>query len=203
MNEHSIKIRAAVATIDEGLAFARYVNVASEGFFSFMLGARAEQIVADAYVHPDHDLSWQYVHFAEREGVIVGMYLAYTAEQHGRASRDVLLQAAGSSKLRLRVVNFLFAPMMRITSTIGASDFYLQFIAVDEKARGEGVGSILMDSFEGQAHAFGAARIALDVSASNAGAVRFYTGRGMHIESQWPRRLRVPGLKFYRMVKVL
>ena len=43
----------------------------------------------------------------------------------------------------------------------------------------------------------------LDVSAKNEGARRLYEHLGMTVESQWPKRLAIPGLKFYRMTKAL
>ncbi|TMR62273.1 hypothetical protein, partial [Streptococcus pseudopneumoniae] len=82
MDRHSIVLRAANPTFDEGLAFARYADEAAEGFFRFMLGRRAGEIIATAFAQPDHDLSYQNVTFAERDNVIVGMVLGYTAEQH-------------------------------------------------------------------------------------------------------------------------
>jgi ribosomal protein S18 acetylase RimI-like enzyme len=103
----------------------------------------------------------------------------------------------------MRIVMILFAPVMRITDSIPDGDFYLQFIGVDKVLRGEGVGSILMDSFEERARASGSTRLSLDVSAKNEGARRFYERRGMKVESQWPKRLPIPGLKFYRMTKGL
>jgi hypothetical protein len=35
MDRHSIILRAANPTVDEGLAFARYLDEAAEGFFRF------------------------------------------------------------------------------------------------------------------------------------------------------------------------
>ncbi len=52
MDRHSIVLRAANPTFDEGLAFARYSDEAAEGFFRFMLGRRAEHIIATAYAQP-------------------------------------------------------------------------------------------------------------------------------------------------------
>ena len=46
MDRHSIGLRAANPTFDEGLAFARYADEVAEGFFRLMLGRRAEQILA-------------------------------------------------------------------------------------------------------------------------------------------------------------
>ena len=60
-----------------------------------------------------------------------------------------------------------------------------------------------MDSLEEQVRASGATRLVLDVSAKNQGARRFYERRGMVIDSQWPKRLKVPQLTFYRMTKEL
>ena len=145
MDRHSIVLRAANPTFDEGLAFARYSDEAAEGFFRFMLGRRARQIIATAFAQPDHDLSYQNVTFAERDNVIVGMFSGYTAEQHRRSSRQPLKRAAGRRNLRMRIVLILFAPLMRIIDSIADGDFYLWAIAVDKELRGDGVGSVLMD----------------------------------------------------------
>ncbi len=203
MDRHSIVLRAANPTFEEGLSFARYVDEVAEGFFRSWLGRRSEDIIATAYAQPDHDLSYQNVTFAERDNVIVGMFLAYTAEQHRHSSFQPLYQAAGGRSIRMRIVPILFAPLMRIIDSIADGDFYLQSIAVDKALRGDGVGSILMDSFEEKARASGSTRLSLDVSAKNEQARRFYERRGWTIESQWPKRLPIPGLRFYRMTKTL
>ena len=103
----------------------------------------------------------------------------------------------------MRIVLILFAPLMRIIDSIADGDFYLQAIGVDKELRGDGVGSVLMDSFEERARASGSTRLCLDVSAKNEGACRFYRRRGMTVESQWPKRLPLPVLRFYRMTKSL
>jgi len=100
-------------------------------------------------------------------------------------------------------VSILCAPLLRIIDTIADGDFYLQAIAVDKELRGEGVGSALMDLIEDRAVASGSVRLALDVSAKNEGARRLYERRGMTVESQWPKRVVIPGLRFFRMTKSL
>ena len=203
MDRHSIVLRAANPSFDEGMVFARYVDQAAEGFFRFMLGRRAGDIIATAFAQPDHNLSYQNVTFAERDNVIVGMFSGHTAEQHRRSSRQPLRRAAGRRNLRMRIVLIPFAPLMRITDSIADGDFYLQFIAVDKALRGDGIGSVLMNSYEERARASGSTRLSLDVSAKNEGACRFYGRRGWTVESQWPKRLAIRGLKFYRMTKGL
>lgn len=203
MGQHSITLRDATPTQDDGLAFARYLDEAAEGFFRFMLGRRSGQIIADAFAQPDHDLSYQNVTFAERGNVVVAMVSGCTAEQHRRSSRRPLKEAAGRCHLRMRLVLMVFAPLMRIIDSMADRDFYLQAIAVDKQLRGDGLGALLMDSLEQQARESGAKRLSLDVSAGNQGAIRFYERRGMTIESQWPKRLKIPALKFYRMIEDL
>ncbi|MCP4200942.1 MAG: hypothetical protein GY769_03310, partial [bacterium] len=95
-------LRAANPTLDEGRAFARYLDSAAEGFFRFWLGRRAVDIIAAAFLEPNHDLSYQNVTFAERNEIIVGMASGYTAEQHRRSSDRPLRRAAGFSP-RMRV----------------------------------------------------------------------------------------------------
>ncbi len=185
------------------MAFARYLDEAAEGFFHFMIGRRVEHVIAAAFLQPDHDLSHQNVTFAEHEGALVGMVSGYTARQHRASSRRPLREAAGKRNVRMRIVLVLFAPLMRIIDSISDEDFYLQAIAVSKELRGTGVGSVLMDFLEKQARASGATRLALDVSAKNERACRFYSCRGMTIESQWPRRLPIQALKFYRMTQIL
>jgi len=131
------------------------------------------------------------------------MVSGYTAEQHRQSSRLPLKQAAGRHHLRMNVVLILFAPLMRIIDSVADGNFYLQAIAVDKELQGDGVGSLLMEFLEGRARASGSTRLALDVSAKNERARRFYERRGMTIESQWPKRLPIPGLKFYRMTKTI
>lgn len=203
MPKSSLKFRTANPNFDEGRVYARYLDQAAEGFFRFMLGQRFIDIIAKAFRQPGHDLSYQNVLFAEREKIIVGMVSGYTAEQHRQSSDQPLKEAAGRYNLRLMVVSTLFAPLFRIIDTIADSDFYIQAMAVDKELRGDGVGSALMDFVEDHARANGSTRLSLDVSAGNKGAHKLYEHRGMIIESQWPKRLTIPGLRFFRMVKAL
>ena len=203
MSKPSIILRPAQPSIDEGLEYARYLDVAAEGFFRFMLGRRATEIIGKAYTQTGHNYSYENVLFAEQDNRIVGMASGFTAEQHRSFSDQPLKQAAGSQAFRMRVVKTLLAPMMRILNTLADGDFYVLSLATDEELRGAGMGSALMDAMEERGVASGSSRLALDVSASNAGARRLYERRGMKVESQWPKRIVIPGMRFYRMTKKL
>ncbi|MCP4605253.1 MAG: GNAT family N-acetyltransferase, partial [Proteobacteria bacterium] len=200
---HPIALRTANPTTDEGLVCGQYLDEVAEGFFRLMLGKRFAEIIARAYPQPNHSYSFENVIFAECDERIVGMVLGFTAEQHRNFSTRPLKEAAGIRVLRMTIVNILCAPMLRILKTIAAGDYYLLSMAVDKKFRGKGIGTILMDSIEERARASGAIRLSLDVSAKNEGARRLYERRGMNIESQWPKRIPMPGVRFYRMTKLL
>jgi ribosomal protein S18 acetylase RimI-like enzyme len=160
-------------------------------------------IVAEAYTHPGSDLSHEHVDFAEQNGAIIGMLSGYTGRQHRAASRKPLRDAVGGLGLRMKSIAILFAPMMRVLDSIAEDEYYLQAIAVDEDLRGQGIGSVLFDTYEHRARAAGSQRLALHVSAKNDGAIRLYERRGCTVESQWPRRIAIPGMRFYKMGRSL
>ncbi|KPA15541.1 N-acetyltransferase GCN5 [Candidatus Magnetomorum sp. HK-1] len=203
MKQPMIVIRAANPSLDEGLACGRYLNEAGEGFFRFMLGRQFAQIIAKAYPQPKHSYSFQNVSFAEYDNRIVGMTLGFTSELYRSFSDQPLKQAAGYQNLRITAVKKLCAPMMRIIENISDNDFYILAMAIDKDFQGKGIGSALMDSIKEQARRNGSTRLCLDVSANNISACKIYEHWEMKVESQWPKRLPIQYLKFYRMVKEL
>ena len=202
MGDQAMLLRPAGPESGEGLLFARYLDEAAEGFFGFMLGPNSEGIIASAFIEPGHALSYEHVMFAEREGVVVGMSLAYTGAQHRGFSDEPLKRAAGRSALRMKLVRMLLAPLWRILDTVPEGDFYLHGIAVEPELRGAGVGSLLMDDVEARGQAAGSARLSLDVAAKNKGARKLYGRRGMIESSQWPSPRFLPTV-FVRMTKDL
>ena len=199
----SMTPRVARATLEEGQLFARYLNCAAEGFFRFLLGSNYVHILANAYRQPDHDLSYQNVTFAEVDGAIVGMFSGFTAEAHLQADKSVLPRAAGSWNLGFRLKSMLFSPLTRIIDNINENDFYLQAIAVDDSLRGRGIGSKLLELAEQTALQKGNTGISLDVSADNKTAFQLYEKCGYVVESSWPKILRLPAIRFFRMRKDL
>ena len=193
-------LRPARPESGEGLLFARYIDQAAEGFFAFLLGPNSESITASAFMEPGHALSYEHVVFAEREGVVVGMSLAYTGAQHRGFSDEPLKRAAGRSALRMKLVRILLAPLWRILDTVPEGDFYLHGIAVEPEFRGVGVGSHIMDDVEARAQAAGSTRLSLDVAAKNTGPRKLYRRRGMIESSEWPSPRFLPTV-FVRMTK--
>ncbi len=203
IDKQQITLRKALPDYNEGLLFARYLDMAAEGFFRMLLGRNSHDILARGYLQTDHDLSYQHVTFAELDGKIVGMFSGYSGEQHRVANRKILSNEAGYWNLRFWIMSWLFAPMTRILDTLANEDYYLLAIAVDTNLQGKGIGSSLLDAVEEGAIDSAARRLALDVSANNTNARQLYERRGFSVESSWPKRLHIPALTFHRMIKPL
>ena len=174
--------------------FAGYLDQAAEGFFGFLLGRQAANIIAEAFAESGHSLSFEHVVVAERDGAIVGMSLAYTGEQHRAFSDEPLERAAGRTVRRMKTLRVLLAPLWRVLETVPEGDFYLQAIAVDPDLRGAGIGSQLLEDAVDRGRRNGSTRLTLDVSARNSGARRLYARSGFTECSEWPSPRFVPTL---------
>ena len=200
--ENSVILRPARPDYDEGLLFARYLDQAAEGFFRIMLGKNSEPIIATAFLEPGHTLSFENVVFVEKNSKIVGMSSTFSGLQHRDFSDEPLRRSAKNNAIRMKLMRTLFAPLWRILESIPEEDFYIQSIAVESDLRGEGIGSLLMNDIENRALAGGSARLSLDVSAKNKGAIKLYKRREMNEDSVWPKSRYLPTI-FVRMAKDL
>jgi ribosomal protein S18 acetylase RimI-like enzyme len=203
MTSGSITVRPAVASIDEGLLFAQYLNMAADGAFRALLGKDYDQVIAEAFLSPGHDLSHEFVVFAERSGRIAGMVSGYTSQQHAQSSDNPLRRAAGFRMVRMAAFSMLGRGLKKFIKTVPDGDYYLQAIAVDDQYRGSGIGTTLLDHSEEIARTEGCSRIVLDVALNNAGIRRLYEHRGMEVGATSPPILFIPSTRAHRMAKRL
>lgn len=203
MPSDSVTVRSALPTIDEGILFGRYLNLAADGAFRALLGRKYDRVIGEAYLSPGHDLSYETAVFAERAGRIVGMTSGYTSQQHEQSLEEPLRRAAGFRVVRMTVLSMLGPGMNRFIKTVPDGDYYLLAVAVDDECRGAGIGSTLLDYSEDGARAAGCARIVLDVTEKKVGVRRLYEGRGMGVEAKSPALLFVRSTRVCRMVKPL
>jgi ribosomal protein S18 acetylase RimI-like enzyme len=192
-------IRPANQTYEDGLAFAKYVDMASEGGLRKALGYRYEDIMANAFIEPNHDLSYTYTFFAEFEGAIVGMVSGYPAKTQRVSSHFALKRAAGSRFRRMLGI-VLLGFVSGVHGGLDKDAYYLQFLGVDKSARGKGIGTKLLIYMENRALADKCVHFSIDVSAKNPGAQRLYERCGMIITSEWPKPRFFPSV-VYRMNK--
>jgi hypothetical protein len=104
-------VRPALPTFDEGLLFARYLNVAADGAFQVLLSRGYDRVIGEAYLSSGHDMSYETVAFAERSGRIAGMASGYTSQQHEQSSDEPLRRAAGFRMVRMAALSMLGAPL--------------------------------------------------------------------------------------------
>jgi ribosomal protein S18 acetylase RimI-like enzyme len=198
-----VSLRPAVPSVGEGRLFGQFLDVAQESWFRAALGRQACDIIAHAYIQSGHELSYQYVTFAEQEGRIVGMASGYTAEAHRDFTNELLAAAAGWRRYRLATFSRISRRLLRFIDTVPDGDFYVRALAVDPAHRGAGIGTLLMRSLEETARTAGSRRFALDVAAKNRTARRLYEHLGMTAEAESPKWFGLRNTNVIRMTKPL
>lgn len=199
----AISLRPASPTLEEGLIFARLADQAFEEGFELLLGRRAHEFIARAYLQLGHDLAYCYATFAVRDDGIVGMVSGYTGDEHRLFTKQPLQDAAGWRRHRMNALSWAGRRTKRFLDTVGDGDFYVRALAVDPHHRGTGIGTLLLDFIEDEARAAGSARLALDVAAKNRRAQALYRRFGMTMTDESPRYLGLPDTNVYRMTKAL
>ena len=198
-----VVVREGRPTQQEGRQYARYSNEASHGVVRILFGPHFEEILGRAYLSPGHDMSYEHAVFAETDAGIVGMASGFSAEDHRTSTVKPTIRAAGFRGIRLVPFGILGLRFFSFVNTVPDGDYYLAALAVDDAARGLGVGSILLDEIEQRAVAARCARLALDVETANHHAQRVYQHRGMTIDGESPAIAFMPDKRVYRMVKTL
>lgn len=196
-------LRAAHSSYEEGLVCAKYIDVAAEGFFGILLGRRATELIAQAFMLRNNEYSHENTVFAVHEDRIVGQAIGFTAAQRAGFPKNSLASLDGYPKVRAGIIGFLLSSMLRVLETVPEGDFYLLSLAVDESQRGCGVGSALIDAMEERARLTDSGRLSLHVAAKNAGAQRLYRRHGLSIEERWPKHINLGKRGLYRMAKTL
>ena len=198
-----VTLRPAVPTTDDGRAFAEYLDEAQEGAFRWMLGRKAGEIIAEAFIRRGHELSFEHVTFAEQVDRIVGMASGYAWESHRAFTDELRNVTTGWRARRLAAFTRMARRMLEFIDNVPDGDFYVRAIAVDEAQRGRGIGTLLLQALEENARAAGARRLALDVAAKNRKAQKLYERMGMTVETESPRWLGLPNTNVLRLVKPL
>lgn len=203
VTSNALMVRSALPTIADGLLYAHYLNMAAEGAFRTLLGRSYDRVIGEAYLSPGHDMSHSTAVFAELSGCTVGMASGYTSQQHEHSSDEPLRRAAGLRMVRMAALSVLGRGMKRFIKSVPDGDYYLLAVAVDDRYRGSGIGSTLLDYSEDTARGAGCTRIVLDVAEKNAAVRRLYERRGMRVVAKSPSIILAPNSRACRMVKPL
>ena len=207
MARTTLDVREAAPTGRDARAFAPFMEQASQGVFHEMLGSAAPRFLESVFVEPGHDLSYERVLIAERDGEIVGMASSHTTADHARESRrsaGIVARTARVRIVRMAAVRLFHDRLYSFMDVHEDGDSYLQAIAVGPEHRGKGVGRILIDAVGDRAVAAGSRRLTLDVDVTNHGAIALYRRMGWEImRSSRPLPRGLGGTSVHRMVRPL
>ena len=195
-------LRPARPDRSDGRAFARLLDEAQEGWYRLALGSTSEELLSSAFIEGNHELSFEFVTFAEVGATVIGGFSAYSGTSH-RGFSSSPLDAAARGRVRYRMMQRATGRMLTFIDQVADEDFYIRALAVDHEHRGRGIGTHLLDAIARAAVDAGCHRLALDVAATNKGGQRLYRRYGMECESESPRFLGLPNTNVLRMVKDL
>ena len=203
MVRDDIQLRPATPDAEEARVFAKHVDQAADGFLRFLFGKRHLDLLAQAYMHPAHDLSYENATFAIEGNEIVGLVTGYSSEQHRKSTQRPLTKARGFPRLRTILLGAWCWRMLSFLTRIDDGDFYVMALSTEASHQGKGIGSQLLLHLEDRATQHGAERLCLDVAHTNDGARRLYEHKGFFVVGQSPHLPFQRDAFLHRMVKQL
>ena len=149
--------------------------------FNFLYGNKSNsaKILEKLVVLGNNNLGHENIYVVTQNELVIGALL-YSPGDHGKL---------GDLKFHFKNLNivdafrFLLIELKDslILSHLKKCDFYMAGIAVDEKFRGQGVGSLLLNKGIKVARKMGCERVVLDVALDNLGAKRLYEKIGFEV----------------------
>jgi ribosomal protein S18 acetylase RimI-like enzyme len=179
-------VRIGVATDRD--AVIRYLLMAGEGLFEHLFedvypGLTTTDALGVAVGDADSPYHFENAYLVENEGEVTGCLIAFPAEQIG------LPEIAYSVIPRDRL-----DPVLPLFTTHVPNSFYINTLAVDEAARGQGVGGLLLDFAAELAMSTGRDSLTLHAWGDNAPALSLYRAKGF----ECVERLSIPASPWLR-----
>ena len=174
------------ATPEDAALLLRVIDMASDGlvpaFWAEMApegtdGAAVGQALVTA---EDGEFSYRYAFVAEREGVKLGGLIGYPLPTTPQPAKPETPEA--------------FVPIEELVN-LAPGYWYINFMAVDPKGRGQGLGAALLAQAEKQASGDDCPGLALIVVASNSAAMRVYRQAGYEERARRPFDLSAYGME--------
>lgn len=171
-------VRIGMATDREDLV--RYLLMAGEGLFEHLFdnaypGLTAADALGLAVGDEDTPYYFENAYLVENEGRALGCLVAFPSEQ------IALPEIAYSVIPRERL-----DPVLPLFTAPVPNSLYINTLAVNEEARGQGVGGLLLDFAAELAQGAGCDSLTLHAWGDNATALSLYTARGFECVSRIP-----------------
>lgn len=172
----------ARATLDHAEHFARLAQIASDEFFTELLGHRGQVALQSMFLRAENDFSHTHCTFLQAGDSFAGMIHAYCAEQAAaNASRStwLIMRFAGWQILRCLVVGYALRDMLDfLGADLASGDFYIAMVALYPPCRGRGHSKTLLERAREHAIEQGCSRLTLDVDERNHIAIAAYQRAG-------------------------
>jgi ribosomal protein S18 acetylase RimI-like enzyme len=149
--------------------------------FNFLYGnkSKSANILEKLIVLGENNLGHENIYVVTKNELVIGVLL-YSTGNHSKL---------GDLKFHFKNLNivdalkFLLIELKDslILSHLKKCDFYMAGIAVNEEFRGQGVGSLILNSGINVAQKMGCKRVVLDVALDNLGAKRLYEKLGFEV----------------------
>lgn len=173
---------SAQATPDHARHFARLAQIASDEFFSELLGKKANAVLESMFMQTNNDSSYSHTRFLLADDEIAGMLTAYTAAEARSQSRRtmwLMLRYAGWRFIRLLAISILYSDILDfLGGNLEAGDFYIAMVAIYPPYRGRGYSKTILNDAARLAAERGSSRLTLDVDERNAVAIAAYRRAG-------------------------
>ena len=187
-----IHIRAA--NLEDADDISRILAEAFPALYHWIFGRFSTQQTAGILcaLYRAETLSLSTTRLAIRDGHVIGVTILHIGESIGRGTLQtywrVACEKSGFWKGIRAFVGGVFANFAINKRIPKGNDLvYVEALAVDERERGKGIGTLLMQDALQWAQANGRGRMALHVLQGNMGARRLYARMGFRLHSPEPR----------------
>lgn len=180
MPDPGITLRPACP--DDAAQAAPLIYAAAPALFRLLFGPTAGEAVrffARLFALPQNPFSYQQATIAECEGIVTGLAIAAPVAERRRLGRRMfyLVPRLRGTWASLRTLPDGLA-LMRGDIPSPPDAYYLSILSVREERRGQGVGTLLLDTVIRQAQNAGCTATVLHVETDNTDALRFYARAG-------------------------
>ena len=207
MSRSSISIIPGSAEHADSISDLIYQSVHELMDFMFGSQAMAGQVLRKLLRRPSGQFGYSHVSIMQDGDVVVGVVLGYNRKDYLAAELPGAINMFRATPLRRwsYLVGTVGKALSGYVTPPSEDAFYINNIAVDAGARGQGYGTTLLEQVIDDARRQGFRCLELDVTHINDGAIRFYQRHGFAIvaesgsESLY-QRYKLPLLKRMRLV---
>lgn len=204
----NMNLRPARRTPADAAAFAHLANMASHDVLADLVGPDFETTLS-MFMGGDTLYRASQVWFIELDGEVAGMLCAFSGQQKaeltGETDRQLLAGPGAQTEAAARAQEQL-EPISGFIDMVPEGAFYVQFVAVEPRARGNGYAGQLLAFAEDVARETGSTTLELDVETGNAAALAAYGRQGLAIvrtSAEVVHDTRDRSLALHRMVKAI